>query len=46
MQVKEPDYAAMSGGRLKYLPPRFMSINVAVQQLLEVEADKNEVSSE
>jgi len=36
-QMKEPDYEEMMRGRVKYLPPRFMSVNVAVEQLLEVE---------
>jgi diphthine synthase len=40
--VKEPDYEAMKMGKTKYLPPRFMSINVAISQLLEVENDRNE----
>jgi diphthine synthase len=40
IKVNEPDYESMSSGRLKYLPPRFMTINVAIEQLLEVEADK------
>lgn len=35
--MKEPDYEEMLRGRVKYLPPRFMSVNVAVEQLLEVE---------
>ena len=34
--MKEPDYEEMLRGRVKYLPPRFMSVNVAVEQLLEV----------
>jgi diphthamide biosynthesis methyltransferase len=35
----------MSSGRLKYLPPRFMTINTAIEQLLEAENDKNEVTA-
>jgi diphthamide biosynthesis methyltransferase len=35
--MKEPDYEEMMQGRVKNLPPRFMSVNVAVEQLLEVE---------
>lgn len=42
IKVKEPDYANHKGGKLKYLPPRFMSINVAISQLLEVEEDRQE----
>ena len=37
IKVKEPDYANHRGGKLKYLPPRFMNVNVAIQQILEVE---------
>jgi diphthamide biosynthesis methyltransferase len=35
----------MSSGRLKYLPPRFMTINTAVEQLLEAENEKKEVAT-
>ena len=41
-QVHEPDYNSL-GGRLTYLPPRFMTVNTAVEQLLEAEQDKKEV---
>jgi diphthamide biosynthesis methyltransferase len=42
--VKEPDYEAMtSSGKLRYLPPRFMTVNTAIEQLLEVEGNKGEV---
>ena len=34
----------MASGRLKYLPPRFMTINTAIEQLLEAEKEKKEVS--
>lgn len=44
-QVKEPDYSSMSTGKLKYLPPRFMTVNTAIEQLLEVETTRNEVTS-
>ena len=33
----------MTSGRLKYLPPRFMTINTAIEQLLESEKEKKEV---
>jgi diphthamide biosynthesis methyltransferase len=33
-------------GKVKYLPPRFMTVNTAIKQLLEMEADKNEVAWE
>lgn len=35
--MKEADYEEMLKGRVLYLPPRFMSVNVAIEQLLEVE---------
>ena len=33
----------MSTGKLKYLPPRFMTINIALEQLLEAEEAKKQV---
>ena len=42
IKVKEPDYANHKGGKLIYLPPRFMSINVAIEQLLELEEKRGE----
>lgn len=30
----------MAMGKTKYLPPRFMTINTAISQLLEVESDR------
>lgn len=42
IKVKEPDYESMCGGRMKYMPPRFMTVNTAIEQLLEVEETKNE----
>jgi diphthine methyl ester synthase len=45
VQVNEADYNSMSSGRLKYLPPRFMTINTAIEQLLEAENDKKEVTA-
>jgi len=38
--MKEPDYEEMMKGRVRYMPPRFMSINVAITQLLQVEEDQ------
>lgn len=35
--MKEPDYEEMMRGRVRYLPPRFMSVNVAIEQMVEVE---------
>ncbi|KAG7341538.1 diphthine synthase [Nitzschia inconspicua] len=37
IKVKEPDFDAMMKGRQKFLPPRYMSVQIAAQQLLEVE---------
>lgn len=41
-QMKEPDYEEMMRGRVRYLQPRFMSINVAIDQLLQIEEEKQE----
>mmetsp|Transcript_7985 Transcript_7985/g.11397 ORF Transcript_7985/g.11397 Transcript_7985/m.11397 type:complete len:310 (-) Transcript_7985:188-1117(-) len=37
IKVKEPDFDAMSRGKIVYLPPRYMSVNVACKQLIEAE---------
>ena len=37
IKVKEPDFEAMKRGKIVYLPPRFMSVNVAAEQLIESE---------
>ncbi|GKY97864.1 hypothetical protein MPSEU_000744400 [Mayamaea pseudoterrestris] len=37
IKVKEPDFQAMMKNQIKYLPPRFMTVNTACQQLLEAE---------
>lgn len=37
IKVKEPDFEAMMRGITKFLPPRYMSVSVAAEQLLEVE---------
>lgn len=38
IQVKEPDYdALLKTGRMQYLPPRFMTISTAAEQLLQAE---------
>jgi diphthine methyl ester synthase len=39
IKVKEPDFEAMMKGRQKFLPPRYMSVQIAAQQLLEVEEE-------
>lgn len=42
VQVKEPSLESLARGRKVYEPPRFMSINTALEQLLEVEANRGE----
>lgn len=43
IKVKEPDYDAMAqSGKVKYLPPRFMTVNTAIKQILSIENDKAE----
>ena len=37
IKVKEPDFEAMMRGKTRYLPPRFMTIATAAEQLLEAE---------
>lgn len=42
IKVKEPDFEAMIKGQTKFLPPRYMSVQQAAQQLLEaVEMEHN-----
>jgi diphthine synthase len=42
IKVKEPDFEAMARGRTVYLPPRFMTINQALAQLIQVEDERQE----
>merc|ERR1719468_627247 len=42
IKVKEPDFEAMCRGVTKWLPPRFMTVNTAIEQLLEVEEKRGE----
>lgn len=42
IKVKEPDFDAMMKGQTKFLPPRFMSVNVAAEQLQEAETKHGE----
>lgn len=42
IKVKEPDFAKMAQGKVTYLPPRYMTVRTALDQLLEVEARKCE----
>lgn len=42
IKVKEPDFDAMMRGQTRFHPPRFMTVNTAVEQLLEIEEKRKE----
>ncbi|KAL3514756.1 hypothetical protein ACH5RR_027473 [Cinchona calisaya] len=42
IRVKEPSLESLCRGKKQYEPPRFMAINVAIEQLLEVEQMRGE----
>ncbi|KAG6546938.1 hypothetical protein Mapa_011554 [Marchantia paleacea] len=42
IRVKEPSVEALCRGRKEYEPPRYMSVNTAVEQLLEIEENRQE----
>lgn len=42
IKTKEPDFEALAKGKKVYLPPRFMSVNVALEQMLEAAESKGE----
>ncbi|XP_031403427.1 probable diphthine methyl ester synthase [Punica granatum] len=42
IRVKEPSLESLCRGKKQYEPPRFMSINTAIEQLLEVEEKSGE----
>lgn len=42
IKVKEPDFDAMARGKIVYLPPRFMTVNQSIEQLIEVEEKRQE----
>ncbi|EPS58751.1 hypothetical protein M569_16063, partial [Genlisea aurea] len=42
IRVKEPSLESLCRGKKVYEPPRFMTINTAIQQLLEVEENRKE----
>lgn len=42
IKVKEPDFKAMMRGRTEFLPPRYMSVSTAAEQLLEAESTHGE----
>ena len=41
-QVKEPSLESLARGKTVYEPPRFMTVGTAIEQLLEVEAQRGE----
>jgi diphthine synthase len=41
-QVKEPNLEALCRGKTVYEPPRYMTVNTALQQLLEIEEKRRE----
>lgn len=42
IKVKEPSEESLARGKPVYLPPRFMTINTAIEQLLEIEFSRQE----
>ena len=40
IKVKEPSLESLARGKKVYEPPRFMTVNTAVEQLLEVERNR------
>ncbi|KAJ4827054.1 hypothetical protein Tsubulata_042044 [Turnera subulata] len=42
IRVKEPTWESLARGKKQYEPPRFMTINTAIEQLLEVEQQRGE----
>ncbi|KAL5778187.1 hypothetical protein ACOSP7_011113 [Xanthoceras sorbifolium] len=42
IRVKEPSFESLCRGKKQYEPPRFMTINTAIEQLLEVEQKQGE----
>jgi len=40
IKVKEPDFEAMKKGKVVFLPPRYMTVNVACEQLIEAVDDR------
>jgi diphthine methyl ester synthase len=42
IKVKEPTLESLARGRPVYEPPRYMTINTCIEQLLEIEADRQE----
>ncbi|CAK7346224.1 unnamed protein product [Dovyalis caffra] len=42
IKVKEPTWESLCRGKKQYEPPRFMTINTAIEQLLEIEQNRQE----
>lgn len=42
IKVKEPTLESLARGKPVYMPPRFMSVNTALEQLLEIERARGE----
>lgn len=42
IKVKEPSLESLARGRKVYEPPRFMTVNTAIEQLLEIEEKRRE----
>lgn len=42
IKVKEPTLESLARGKPVYEPPRYMTINTCIEQLLEIEADRQE----
>lgn len=42
IRVKEPSLEALCRGKKEYEPPRYMTINTAIEQLLEIEQNRGE----
>jgi len=42
IRVKEPDMEALCMGKKRYEPPRYMSVNTAIEELLEIEEKRGE----
>lgn len=40
IKVKEPDFEAMKRGKVVFLPPRYMTVNTACEQLIEAVDDR------
>lgn len=43
IKTREPDFEALAKGRKVYLPPRFMTVNTALEQMLEASDEKGDV---